>query len=351
MIAGQLPGVPRAVVVAPPRHWKPGAGLASGLLDDTISAPWLAPVSAGGLAAQARPAGRVARRAPHNVGHPLLRQALLRQVGATDNGVQLAQSLPTDPSPDLYRAVAGVESSAWRGSRSGGRRARALLHRVSSYVSGQVSGVSIIAPGRVTLGGEKGDIPIPIDNRLPYPARVRVQLNVNQAPGGGFAVLAKPGAVQVRANVITTQIIQVPANSITNQKLKVRASSIGTTTISLRLLAPTGRALPATPVTMTVQATHFGTLALTVLAAALGVFVITSAARAVRRGRAPSAPGPQPPADQGAPAVTDAGGHEQPDGTDSVGRDRAQSGEAGNDHVLTEDADEYAPVPGWADRR
>jgi hypothetical protein len=349
MIATQAPRLPRAVVVAPPRRWKPSAGLASSLLADTINAPWLAPVSAGTLAATPRAPGQVPRRRPQNVGARLLGPALLRKVQAADLGALLAQSIPAHPGPQLYRAIAGIESSAWRGSAAGHRHALSMLHRVTDYLSRQVDGVSIIAPGRVTLGGQKGDIPIPIDNRLRYPVRVKVQLSINQAPGGGFAVLSKPGFVQIRSNVVTTRVIQVEPG-ITTQKLKVRAAAIGSTTISLRLLAPNGEALPAAPVTMIVQATHFGTLALTVLAAALGIFVITSATRAIRRGRTPPGPGPEGPGGHDAPAATDAGGHEQPEGTDNVGHDRAESGEAGTDHVLTEDADDYAPVPGWADR-
>jgi hypothetical protein len=349
MIATQAPGLPRAVVVAPPRHWTPSAGLASSLLADTINAPWLAPVSAGALAADTHAPGQVARRRPQNVGSRLLRRPLLHKVQAADRGAQLAQSIPAHPGPQLYRAIAGIESSAWRGTAARQRHAQSILRRVTDYVSRQVDGVSIIAPGRVTLGGQKGDIPIPIDNRLRYPARVKVQLSINQASDGGFAVLSKPGFVQIRSNVVTTRVIQVEPG-ITTQKLKVRAAAIGSTTISLRLLAPNGEALPALPVTMIVQATHFGTLALTVLAAALGVFVITSAGRAIRRGRTPPGPAPEGPGEQNAPGATDAGGHEQPEVTDTVGHDRAESGEAGTDHVLTEDADDYAPVPGWADR-
>jgi Family of unknown function (DUF6049) len=349
MIAAQVPGLPRAVVVAPPRHWHPSDGLAGSLLADTTSAPWLAPVSAGALAAETSAPGQVARLRPRNIGSRLLRRPLLRKVQAANRGAQLAQSIPAHPGPQLYRAIAGIESSAWRGSLAGQRHAQAMLRRVTDYVSRQVYGVSIIAPGRVTLGGQKGDIPIPIDNRLRYPVRVKVQLSINQAAGGGFAVLSKPGFAQIRFNVVTTRVIQVEPG-ITTQKLKVRAAAVGSTTISLRLLAPDGEVLPAAPVSMIVQATHFGTLALAVLAAALGVFVITSATRAIRRGRTPPGPGPEGPGGHDPPAATDAGGHKQPEGTDTVGHDRAESGEAGTDHVLTEDADDYAPVQGWADR-
>jgi hypothetical protein len=131
----------------------------------------------------------------------------------------------------------------------------------------------------------------------------------------------------------------------------VRAADVGSTTIGLSLVAPDGQALTSRPITMTVTATHFGTLGLTVLALALGVFVVTSAMRAIRRGRTPPGGGPVGASGQDAPAGTGTAGHEQPEETDNVGHDRAESGEAGTDHVLTEDADDYARVPGWADRR
>ena len=182
--------------------------------------------------------------------------------------------------------------------------------------------------------------------------RVRVKVSVVQEAGGGFAVLTAPG------------VIELPADNITTKKIKVQASAVGSTTVTMRLAAPDGRALPGSPVSTTVQATHFGTLALILLAAALGVFMVASATRAIRRGRTP--PGPadpavptapdqqEPPAGaagrQDAPSTSGASGHEQPEGTDNVGHDRAESGEAGTDHVLTEDADDYARVPGWADR-
>jgi hypothetical protein len=350
MIAAADIHLSRAVVVAPPRRWNPPAGLASDLLADTVSAPWLSPVSAGALAADTHATGQVKRHEPDKVGSLLVNRSLLRKVQAADRGAQLVQSIRVGPDPQLTRAIAGIESAAWRGSSAGRRRARTLLHRVTYYISRQETGVSIIAPGHVTLGGQKGGIPIPIDNRLPYPVKVRVRLSVNQATNGGFAILSESEVVPGKPGVFTTKVIDVPADTITVTKLSVRTAAIGSTTIDLRLLAPDGQSLPRAPVTMTVQATHFGTLGLVVLAAALGVFVIASALRAIRRGRTPPETPREGPAEHDAPAATDVGGHEQPEGTDNVVHDRAESGEARTDHVLTEDADDYAPVPGWADR-
>jgi Family of unknown function (DUF6049) len=348
MIVGQTP-VSRAIVIAPPPRWDPSAGLASGLLGDTVSAPWLDPVSAGDLAADTRATGRVARTGPNDVGSKLISRPLLRQVHAVDRDVRLVQSMTVDPVPQLNRSIAGVESAAWRVSPAQRRHARALLSNIVSYVSRQENEVSIISPGHLTLGGQKGAIPITINNKLHHSVQVRVQLTVDQPTHSGFAVLPGRGATQSQ-NVVTTSVIKVQPDIINTERLKVRASSIGTTTISLRLLAPDGQALPQPPVTMTVQATHFGTFALTILAAALGVFVITSATRAIRRGRTPPGPGAEASSGGDAPDASGPAGHEEAEETDNVGHDLAEPGEDGPEHVLTEDADDYAPVPGWADR-
>jgi uncharacterized protein DUF6049 len=386
MIAAESPQLSRAVVVAPPRRWDPPAGLASGLLADTTSAPWLTPVTAGTLAADTNATGQVARQAPQDLGPDLTGPALLRGAAQADQAVALVQSMQVTPSTRLSPAVAAVESSAWRGSAAGQQQAQVMLRRVLRYLSLQERNVTIVEPGRDTLGGQTGPIPISIDNKLPYAVQVRVKFSVSQDRGGGFAVLGNPG------------IIKIPPKEIITKKVKVKASSIGSTTVSLRLLAPDGQALPGAPVNMTVQSTQLGTLALVVLAAALAVFMITSASRAIRRGRsagggvagdAPGEPGQGGPgaarggdggdpaegqpghddhgpdpgrgrgmsgqasrgADPGQPGAAGPGGHEQAGETDNVGDDRAAPGTAGTDLAATEDADDYARVPGWADRR
>lgn len=374
MIAAEAPHLSRAIVVAPPQLWSPPASLAAGVLADTGSAPWLVPVSAGTLAAGQHASGQVPRAAPDRVGTGLVSPALLRGVVGADHGVQLVQSLRAHPAPRLNRAISGIESAALRGTAAGQRQAQALLRRVSLYVARQAGGISLIEPGRDTLGGSSGSIPVSVDNRLPYPVRVRVSLSFSKEEDGGFAVLAAPGT------------FTIPAATISTKKVKVRAP-FGSTTISLRLTAPDGQPLPAMPVNMVVQSTHFGNLALIVAAAALGVFVITSASRALRRGHAPmpdsaapdSAPAGRPaPADPGTaaapggtggshngtgapaasaaipssgPHATAGAGHEKPVETDTVGHDRAAPSPAGTDLAATEDADDYARATGWADSR
>ena len=66
--------------------------------------------------------------------------------------------------------------------------------------------------------------------------------------------------------------------------IKVRSAAAGSTVLRLSLAAPNGAPLPGTEAKLTVDATHFGTTALVIVAIAIAVFVVTAIARAIRRG-------------------------------------------------------------------
>jgi Family of unknown function (DUF6049) len=258
-----------AMVIAPPRRWDPPAKLAQSLLAETVSAPWLKPVRLGHLAAGKSGLVHASLRAPAGSAGADLSERLLRKVRGLDRRVRLLESIRLHPDPQLDRAVASVESSAWRGHASGGS-ARILLDRLSAYITSQQKALTIIAPLPVTLGGLRGTIPVSISNRLGYAVRVRLRVTV---PGNGSITSSQP------------PVLTILQRSVVGVKLKMKSARVGSTTVSLSLLTPGGRPLPGKPVTMTIRATHFGTLALVILAAALGVFMITSAGRAIRQGR------------------------------------------------------------------
>jgi Family of unknown function (DUF6049) len=379
MIASQAPNLSRAIVVTPPRRWNPPAGLASALLRETSQAPWLTPTSAGSLAAQRHASGQAARQQPVTQGRNRFSPPLTAAIRAANRGVALAQGLRVTSSPQLSWAMAGVESSAWRDTRRGRRPARAILRRINLYVAQQEAGVSLFGEEHTTLGGQKGSVPVTIDNRLGYAVRVRIKLVINQrAHNGQFTLLSGSGVRMVSSNVAVTKPIVVQRHIPATTKLQVRATGVGTTDIEMYLLTARGQPLPGQKVTTSVKTTHFGTFALVILAAALGIFMITSAGRAVRRGRTPATDGegsdeqpeqsperpepdsserPEPDAagqeaqaSDDAPTRSGARGSEQPEEADNVSHDRARSDAAGTDQLLTEDADDYVRVPGWAYR-
>jgi hypothetical protein len=115
--------------------------------------------------------------------------------------------------------------------------------------------------------------------------------------------------------------------------------------LRLSLLTPGGAPLPGAT-TLTVDATHFGTLALVIIGIAVGVFVLTAAGRAFRRGGGPQGGAPAS-GDEGGGPVDDANSRDPaggPSEPDSVGRKPAEHDDT------PEEPDEYASIRGWADR-
>jgi hypothetical protein len=336
MIASE-PGAdaPRAVVAAPPRRWAPSPSLAAGLLAETVDAPWLRPATLASLAATPALRGSPARRPPpqHRVSSGELSRALLHQV-RNDLAVQVAlldSILTTGGHGYLSTAVDAVESSAWRGGKRAQQPAVHLLHHELAFVESQLRQVKIVGSPRVTLGGKAGDVPVSVRNNLPHAVTVRLKVYVppeDQVMIGHY----KP-------------IITVPARSTVPVRVPVQAAAAGSKTLSLWLTTPEGAPLPGKRVSLTVTATHFGTLAIVIISVALVVFVLSAAARAIRRG------GPAEGGEAGAEA-------EDLDPMPSTHDPATEGGEPGSvgsepagEPQPAEEDDEHATAPGRADRR
>lgn len=263
-----------SVVVAPPQRWRPPAGLAASLLSATASAPWLKPTSLSSLAAAKK--APLAQSAPALGGQATFSTRVLHQLRRLDQQIQRIQNLQAVPDADLYLAVAAIESSAWNQSPG---RAASLYKAAEKYVSAQLGtaqqgNVEIVADSRNTLGGLKGPVPVSIYNRLDYAVQVRLRVQTSQASGGTVTVTESPSG-----------LITIPAHHQVPIKLHLQASQTGPVAITMWLVNRTGQPLASAPVRVTVRATQFGTLAVIIIAVALGIFLIASAARAVRRGR------------------------------------------------------------------
>jgi Family of unknown function (DUF6049) len=332
MIAAEAPALRRSVVVTPPRHWDPAPGVASALLAETDSAPWLSPVSLPNLVRANSQAGQVTRQQPPQQLHQDgLKPALLSQVRALNTRLRLHGSILDPPDKSyLSTAVAAVESSAWRGA-AGQRQASRLLDQVSDYLASRERLVKIVDASQVTLGGQSGPVPVSISNKLDQGITVRLSVH---APGDG------------RIRILPyKQTVTVPAGQQRTVAVRVRAAAAGTTTLRLSLLTPGGSALPGGTSTLTVNATHFGTLALVIIGIAVAVIAATAAGRAFRRGGGPR--GGAGPGDPGGGPLGDTNG---PDGASGHGEtDNVMRGPAERDDT-PEEPDEYASTPGWAER-
>jgi Family of unknown function (DUF6049) len=379
MIAAEQPSIGRSVVVAPPRRWDPPAGLANELLSETVTAPWLHSVSLGDLASVKDASGKVTRQPPRAHSKSQLSRGLLGQARHVEQQAGLLTSVEQNPSPLLKNPAAAIESSAWRGSGSAANQGATLARQISAYLTQQSGKLTVFVVPRVTLGGLKGTVPVSISNGLNYAVNVKLQAD----PSGGITVRGPP------------HVVTVPPGQQDIVKISVAATTVGSTALRLRLLTPQGAAFSA-PATVTIQATHYGTLALVIMAAALGVLVLTAVARGLRRrgsgrgGRGarrqddgedgPGGDGgrlrdsePEPER-SGGPEPQDATGQpdwpNEPEEADNVvadgftaehagdgagrqagGRASDQAGSQATGHNAAEGTDDYAWAPGPADRR
>jgi hypothetical protein len=273
MIAAEYPSQKgRSLIVAPPQRWDPSATEAESLLSTTEQAPWLKPTSLSDLASA--PTGDPQTLPGKQVSSAELSPGYMAQVESVDATLATFKNLLWEPGnrtlQTLQEAVAATQSSAWRGSaRAGGE---AALSRLSAYLSGALKSVQIItnsASQRVLLAGASGAMLVSVRNNLSVPVQVVVKATV--PPGGPLSV----GKVN--------SPIGVPAGKTGTVRIAVSSSDIGTTTLKLQLVTRNGSPLTPQAKTMSVQATRYGRALLILIAAALGVLVLTVVARRVRQ--------------------------------------------------------------------
>ena len=109
MIAAEAPNLRRSVVVAPPRRWNPGTPLASRLLSDTVSAPWISAAYLSSLKPITTPQGIPAPdRAllPQNQPGPGLTPRYLDEVRDLGEATRLFESILGQPGAAYRLGIA-----------------------------------------------------------------------------------------------------------------------------------------------------------------------------------------------------------------------------------------------------
>ena len=285
MIAAEAPNLRRSVVVAPPRRWNPSAPLASRLLSDTVSAPWISAAYLSSLKPITTPQGIPGPdRAllPQNQPGPGLTPRYLDEVRDLGEATRLFESILSQPGAAYRLGIARLESSAWGGS--GQAQGDDLLRQADVYIGSQQRMVKIIPSSEVALGGSRGTVPVSIENKLQQAVQVRLQAAV-------LASREVPASTRLTMGTPPAQVITIGPRLKQTIRLQVRAHSVGVSEIRLGLLTPAGAPLPDSNRTLKIRATAFGTLALVIVAVALGVLVITFAARVLRSGMREGRPG------------------------------------------------------------
>ena len=151
MIAAEAPDSERTIVVAPPGNWSPSEALASDLLGETQTAPWLTPTPLASLSS-APDTQRAAPRHSPPASQPSpgeLSRDYLRHVRILGNRVGVYKSMLYKPAESYTRsldeALLATESAAWRGN--GEPQGAELVRGLSSYITAANKKVTIIALG------------------------------------------------------------------------------------------------------------------------------------------------------------------------------------------------------------
>jgi Family of unknown function (DUF6049) len=277
MIAAELPDTDRSIVVAPPLDWSPSAALASDLLSETTRTPWLAPTALGSLA-RAQDSERTLSRQkpPSSKDSPgELSGSYLSTVDGFGVQLRTYTDLLYQPSSSyvqgLQQALIATESSAWRGG--GATEGLALADKLSYFMRGEESQITIIAAQQVPMGGASGLVPVSIQNGSRH--AIQVRLNARVVAGSDRTSPLTIGHFQ--------NLVKVEPGQSRTIRLPVSSAPIGPTAIRLSLTTANGKTLTVPTISLTVESTRYGRAILFLIGAAIGVLVLTSVFRGVRR--------------------------------------------------------------------
>jgi hypothetical protein len=278
MIAAEAPDSARSVVVAPPSGWSPSQQLASDLLGETVGAPWLKPATLHTLTTAPDSERALARKAPpaSQASPGELSRGYLSQVSSTGTQLSVYKSIllaPPSYLQSLDEALSATESAAWRGG--GQSQGVALRRNLRDYLSYAENKVKIITTAVVPMAGASGPVPVSIQNGLREAVKVRLNVSVIKTPRAASALTI---------GRFKNPVIIQPGQASAPIRLPVSSAPQGSTVLQLSLSSADGTPLPfAGQPQLTVQSTRYGRAILFLIAAAIGVFILTSIYRGVRR--------------------------------------------------------------------
>ncbi|HEY1624198.1 MAG TPA: DUF6049 family protein [Streptosporangiaceae bacterium] len=344
MIAAEAPNDPRSLVVSPPETWDPSQALAAGLLRETTSAPWLQPVQLESLTGQRTSQDEVKRKplAADKVNARELSRAYLNKVSGLDAQLGVYSSMlyrpPAGYEQQLAQALAATESSAWRGGGSSAAQGEALADGLDQYLYNSERRVKILPPGQISMAGASGDLPVTIENQLEKQA-IQVKLTATVQTAAGVASTM---------TIASQKLIIIQPGQVRLVKLSVHSAPHGPSTIDLSLTTANGTVLPwTTGTSLAVNSTRYGQAILLLIAAAIGLLLLSSAFRSGRRRLAASGGRAGGPA--GGP-VADSGRDPDNSSPHAGGKEHGSPGNVMRSaQDPTEAPDDLADARRWAD--
>jgi hypothetical protein len=277
MIAAEAPDSVRSVVVAPPAGWSPSQQLASDVLAETAGAPWLKPAPLGSLATAQNTERTLERQGPpaSKASPDELSRSYLDTVSSLGATLSVYQSMLYQAPPSYLQslddALSATESAAWRSG--GSSQGVALRDSLSAYLADAEKKVKIIASAEVPMGGASGPVPVAIQNGLHEAIEVRVNASV----------FSTPKAMSPLTIGRFKDLLVIQPGALVTVRLPVKSAPQGSSGLQITLSSADGTPLTFVHASLTVQSTRYGRAILLVIAAAVGVLVLTSLYRGVRR--------------------------------------------------------------------
>jgi hypothetical protein len=296
MIVSESPNQARSVVVSPPQAWGPSLALARRLLKESTAAPWLQPTTLNSLAGSHDAESTVKRSFPPSAKYSPreLSGGYLAEVSTLGDRLGVYKSMLYQPQPTyttgLDEAVAATESSAWRGGGAPAAQGQQLADDLTEYLNHAQSSVKVLASPGITMAGSSGVLPVTIQNGL---LRQRVQVKL-----AAIVPVAKGGAPPLTVARMDTPVIIDPGGTAI-VRIHVSSAPSGTTVIQLYLTSKDSEPLSLPMTSLTVHSTRYGQAILILIAAAIGLLVLSSLFRAGRRWLSDGAHGAAP--DPGSP--------------------------------------------------
>jgi hypothetical protein len=256
------------VLIPPPEL---SAETARGLLDTASSAPWTSPIPLTDVMRAPAVTGELAypaaaKDAEVPADYLAAVSALKERIGVLRELTGGADSPAAGPSRDdgLDLAVLRLESAAWRTDLATARGAvAALRHDLDT----QIGSVHIASTGTVTLSSSRGRFPLTVQNELAEPVTIEVELRPRNP---------------ARLRMSDVPPVSIPAGQLATVNVEAQAGSNGTFLVDVRLKTASG-AIVGAPLTLTLRATEYDTVAWIVIVVAAGLLFLASATRIVRR--------------------------------------------------------------------
>ena len=292
----QAPEAQQAITLTAPRYVDPDVAAAVNAIRQTSTSAFTRPIALGAAVsgplvptgfsrlAPQQPSGAspLVDAAAHAAGAlPTIRSLLDRRDGS-------ARAFIAGLPPAIQRA----ESSAWHDSQFT-KAGDEFANDLSNTVDAITTGVRIASStrGTYTLASSNADLPITVDNELPYPVNVRIKITTVPLRLPGFST--KPIKVQ---HVDSKQKKTVKITTTTERSGRIRINAV--------LLTPNNIEVGAQQLVVRSTALGFVGVLITIVAGVvLALALIVRFARRLRnRRRTPNLPLPPVPVDEPEPA-------------------------------------------------